>query len=334
MPSSVDHGQSAQQASASLSDINAWSHSFAVERLARNLGVVAEQLRTGEPRAIGGAFLLAAKGAPEAILPHAARYAGPNGDMPLDQQGSERLQAKVEELGRQGLRVLAVAEGAAPTPAIRYRADLTLLGLVGLHDPPRRDIGAAIAACQGAGIRVVMVTGDHAVTAASIARSSRLAASRRWSKAVPLPAAASSPPPRSATPMCSPGLARPRSSPWCRHIRQARSYTIVAAIREGRVIFANIRRFVLYLIACNLGEVMVVSIAVAAGLPLPLLPLQILFLNVTDVFPAFALAMTEGGSDVMHRSPRDPREPIVTGPLWALIVAQGLTMTVATLAAM
>ncbi len=87
-----------------MSDINAWSHSFAVERLARNLGLVAEQLRTGEPRAIGGAFLLAAKGAPEAILPHAARYAGPNGDMPLDQQGSERLHAKVEELGRQGLR--------------------------------------------------------------------------------------------------------------------------------------------------------------------------------------------------------------------------------------
>jgi Ca2+-transporting ATPase len=111
--------------------------------------------------------------------------------------------------------------------------------------------------------------------------------------------------------------------------------TIVSAIREGRVIFANIRRFVLYLLACNLSEVMVVTIAVAAGLPLPLLPLQILFLNlVTDVFPAFALAMGEGGGDVMRRPPRDPTEPIVTGPLWVLITAQGFGMMLATLIAM
>ena len=111
--------------------------------------------------------------------------------------------------------------------------------------------------------------------------------------------------------------------------------TIVSAIREGRVIFANIRRFVLYLLACNLSEVMVVGIAVAAGLPLPLLPLQILFLNlVTDVFPAFALAMGEGGGDAMRRPPRDPKEPIVTGPLWTLVAAQGFAMMLATLAAM
>jgi Ca2+-transporting ATPase len=110
--------------------------------------------------------------------------------------------------------------------------------------------------------------------------------------------------------------------------------TIVAAIREGRVIFANIRRFVMYLLACNLSEVMLVAIAVAVGLPLPLLPLQILFLNlVTDVFPAFALAMGEGSEDVMRRPPRDPQEPIVTPRLWTLIVAQGLIMTVAALAA-
>jgi Ca2+-transporting ATPase len=328
----------------------------------------------------GGAFLVAAKGAPEAILAHAARYAGRNGDMPLDQQGRERFQAKVEELGRQGLRVLAVAEGAAPTPAIRCDADLTLLGLVGLHDPPRRDIGAAIAACQGAGIRVVMVTGDHAVTAASIARSvslgsepqvlegsalargGKLAAAEirnadvlaRVSPAQKLALVSAYQTAGEVVAMTGDGV---NDAPALRKAdigvamgqrgtevaRQAAAMvlrddsftTIVAAIREGRVIFANIRRFVLYLLACNLGEVMVVSIAVAAGLPLPLLPLQILFLNlVTDVFPAFALAMTEGGSDVMHRSPRDPREPIVTGPLWALIAAQGLAMTVATLAAM
>ena len=71
--------------------------------------------------------------------------------------------------------------------------------------------------------------------------------------------------------------------------------TIVVAIREGRVIFGNIRRFATYLLSCNLSEVLIVGLAILFGLPLPLLPLQILFLNlVTDVFPAFALAMGEG----------------------------------------
>jgi Ca2+-transporting ATPase len=111
--------------------------------------------------------------------------------------------------------------------------------------------------------------------------------------------------------------------------------TIVAAIREGRVIFANIRRFVMYLLACNLSEVMVVAIAVAIGLPLPLLPLQILFLNlVTDVFPAFAVAMAEGDDEVMARRPRDPKEPVVTGAQWAEILGYGCVMTAATLLAM
>jgi Ca2+-transporting ATPase len=111
--------------------------------------------------------------------------------------------------------------------------------------------------------------------------------------------------------------------------------TIVVAIREGRVIFANIRRFIMYLLACNLSEVMVVGIAVAAGLALPLLPLQILFLNlVTDVFPAFALAMGEGSDDVMARPPRDPAEPIVTVPQWIEVAGYGFVMTIATLVAM
>jgi Ca2+-transporting ATPase len=328
----------------------------------------------------GGAFLVAAKGAPEAILARAARLAGPDGDLPLDRERRERLQAKVEELGRQGLRVLAVAECTIPTPAARYCGDLTLLGLVGLHDPPRHDVEEAIAACQGAGIRVVMVTGDHAVTAASIARSvclgsdpqvieghalangSQLSAAdirhadvlARVSPSQKLDLVSAYQTAGEVVAMTGDGV---NDAPALRKAdigvamgqrgtevaRQAAAMvlrddsfaTIVAAIREGRVIFANIRRFVLYLLACNLSEVMVVGIAVAAGLPLPLLPLQILFLNlVTDVFPAFALAMSEGGGDVMRRPPRDPKEPIVTGPLWTLVAAQGLAMTLATLAAM
>ena len=99
--------------------------------------------------------------------------------------------------------------------------------------------------------------------------------------------------------------------------------SIVAAIREGRVIFNNIRRFLVYLLSCNISEVMIVALAVLTGLPLPILPLQILFLNlVTDVFPAFALATGEGEEDVLRRPPRDPREPLLGRPQWLFIVGR------------
>ena len=326
-------------------------------------------------------FLVAVKGAPEAVLAQATRLAGPQGDSPLDLEQRELLRAKVEELGQQGLRVLAIADRTAPAqPAAPPYGDLTLLGLVGLHDPPRPDVEAAIVACRGAGIRVIMVTGDHAVTAASIARSVSLGTDpqviegralanggdfaaadilhadvlARVSPSQKLDLVSAYQAAGEVVAMTGDGV---NDAPALRKAdigvamgqrgtevaRQAAAMvlrddafaTIVAAIREGRVIFANIRRFVMYLLACNLSEVMVVGIAVAVGLPLPLLPLQILFLNlVTDVFPAFALAMGEGGQDVMRRPPRDPQEPIVTRPLWTLIVAQGLIMMLATLTAM
>jgi Ca2+-transporting ATPase len=111
--------------------------------------------------------------------------------------------------------------------------------------------------------------------------------------------------------------------------------TIVGAVREGRIIFGNIRRFVLYLLACNLSEVAAVGIAVLAGMPLPLLPLQILFLNiVTDVFPAFALALGEGDPDVMQRPPRRPDQSIVSRGDWLSIAGHALAITAATLGAM
>jgi Ca2+-transporting ATPase len=111
--------------------------------------------------------------------------------------------------------------------------------------------------------------------------------------------------------------------------------TIVAAIREGRAIFRNIQRFVTYLLSCNLSEILVVGLAILAGLPLPLLPLQILFLNlVTDVFPAFALGVGEADRQVLQRPPRDPKKPIVTRALWIQIVAHGVMITLAALGAL
>lgn len=110
--------------------------------------------------------------------------------------------------------------------------------------------------------------------------------------------------------------------------------TIVEAIRLGRVIFGNIRKFIVYLMSCNLCEVLVVTLAVAAGLPVPLLPLQILFLNlVTDVFPAFALGLGQGDGQEMRRPPRQPKAPILGRQEWLRISVLGGLLTGATLSA-
>jgi Ca2+-transporting ATPase len=111
--------------------------------------------------------------------------------------------------------------------------------------------------------------------------------------------------------------------------------TIVHAVRQGRIIFANIRRFSTYLLSCNLTEVLLVGVAVFAGMPLPLLPLQILFLNlVTDVFPAFALALGEGDGDVLAHPPRPPREPILSAPQWRAIVVFAIAIAACTIFAL
>ena len=110
--------------------------------------------------------------------------------------------------------------------------------------------------------------------------------------------------------------------------------SIVHAVKQGRIIFKNIRAFVRYLLSCNLSEIMTVSFAAFLGLPLPLLPLQILFLNiVTDVFPALALAAGEGNPGIMGQSPRSKNEPIMTGKHWMGVSGYGLLISIAVLGA-
>ncbi|MBT8394179.1 MAG: cation-transporting P-type ATPase, partial [Bacteroidia bacterium] len=102
------------------------------------------------------------------------------------------------------------------------------------------------------------------------------------------------------------------------------------AIRQGRTIYENIRHFVVYLLSCNLAEIISVAIASISNLPLPLLPLQILFLNlVTDVFPALALGMGKGEGGIMKQLPRDPKEPIITTRHWISAGVYGLSITIA-----
>jgi Ca2+-transporting ATPase len=111
--------------------------------------------------------------------------------------------------------------------------------------------------------------------------------------------------------------------------------SIVHAVEQGRIIFKNIKSFVVYLLSCNISEIMTVGLAAFANAPLPLLPLQILFLNlVTDVFPALALAAGEGSPDIMRKSPRKKGAPIMNTGRWLGVVAYGAIITAAVLGAM
>lgn len=111
--------------------------------------------------------------------------------------------------------------------------------------------------------------------------------------------------------------------------------SIVEAIAQGRAIYQNIRKFVVYLLSCNISEVLIVSLATIAGAPLPLLPLQILFLNlVTDVFPALALGVGEGSPALMVQKPRPADEPVLTNRHWLQTVLYALVISIAVLGAM
>ena len=111
-------------------------------------------------------------------------------------------------------------------------------------------------------------------------------------------------------------------------LQDDRFNTIILAIKQGRIIYSNIQRFVVYLLSCNISEILIVSIASLMNMPLPLLPLQILFLNlVTDVFPALALGMGEGGPSYLKSSPRPRDEQIITKRKWALISLYGIILT-------
>ena len=331
-----------------------------------------------------GRRLVAVKGAPEEVIAACTQVLGRDGARPLDAAERHAWLGRNARSAAGGLRLLALAmkhddDGAAP-----YEG-LTLVGLVGLLDPVRAGVPEAVAASRAAGVRVVMLTGDHAGTAEAIAQRAGLAegalhvvegaevrgivpddrnaadqervlAADVFARVAPETKLAlvtvyqgaghvvamtgdgvnDAPALRKA----DIGVAMGRRGTQVAQeaadmvLRDDAFETIIVAMRQGRVIFDNIRRFVVYLMSCNVSEVMVVGLAVAAGLPAPLLPLQILFLNlVTDVFPAFALGLGAGDDTVMSRPPRDPAEPIVDRARWIQIGVLGAAITVATLGA-
>lgn len=326
------------------------------------------------------------KGAPEVVLPDCGRVAAAEGETPLDEAAREGWESAVEGLARRGLRVLALATRvmASPEPGAKDRG-LTLLGLVALEDPPREEVAAALETCRRAGVRVVMVTGDHAATAASIARAvglvpkdealevvegRQLPAPGEWDEAtrrrlarVPVFARVS---PEQKLALIglyqdlgevvamtgdgvndAPALRRSdigvaMGARGTQVAQEAADMvllddsfaTIVVAMAQGRVILGNIRNFLVYLLSCNLAEILVIGMAGGLGLPLPILPLQILYLNlVTDVFPAFALGFGEEDGDVMARPPRPPGVPILEARHWWRVAGYGVVLASCTLAA-
>lgn len=308
----------------------------------------------------GETTIAAIKGAPESVLAQAAHVLTPQGPEALTPGLRARIEAATTDLARQGYRLIALAENPGESRLADPYSDLTLVAVAALQDPPRQDIPAAIRACHLAGIHVVMVTGDHPATAFAIASSVGLDPDRhgdavharvtpsekleivdRFQEAGQIVAMTGdgvndAPALKKADIGIAMGI---RGTDVAREaadivLLDDAFSTIVTAIREGRVIFANIRRFCVYLLSCNLGEVLLIALALFAGMPLPLLPLQILFLNlVTDVFPALALATGEGDGDVIARPPRPADEPILARRHWVRIAVFGVLIGIAALVA-
>ena len=282
-------------------------------------------------------YFSAVKGAPEAVLALATRHLRDGIECVLTPADRQAVLDRAELLAREGYRLLALAYGRGEDRLEHPYEDLVLVGLAAFRDPARSDVAEAIRDCRRAGIRVVMVTGDHPATAAAIAASVSLGAPGEtacegrdiagiatagrtalgrhsiFARVTPeeklqlvttfqahgdvVAMTGDGVNDAPALKKADIGIAMgQRGTQVAREaadmvLRDDAFATIVHAIREGRVIFGNIRTFCIYLLSCNLSEIIVIALAIVSGLPLPLLPLQILFLNlVTDTFPAFALA--------------------------------------------
>jgi len=320
------------------------------------------------------------KGAAEAVVPRCASIAAAGRVVPFDDDARRRLVALNEELAARGLRVLAVADRDVASAAASSDADLTLLGLVGIVDPPRPSARAAVAACAAAGLRTVMITGDQPATALAIARQIGIArdadelmtgpdldatSDEALKDRVPTVAVYARVSPEHklrivkawrargdvvamtgdgvndapALKAADIGVAMGRGGTDVAKEASAMVVTdddfasIVSAVEEGRRIYENIRKTLLYLIGANLSEILVVAAALTAGLPLPLLPLQLLWINlVTDGLPALALATDPADADVLARPPRPPGSEIVDRAFVAGVVASALLVAAATFA--
>jgi Ca2+-transporting ATPase len=310
------------------------------------------------------------KGAADELLATCTRMLQEDGDAPLTDTDRDAMRAVEQRLASDGLRILAVARKDAATLQDAER-DMTLLGLVAMMDPPRPEARGAVETCEAAGIRPVMITGDHPLTATTIARELGLLDSRRvvtgreleglsdddlkhavdeigvyarvspadklrvveaWQARGQVAAMTGdgvndAPALKKADVGIAMGIAGTDVSKEAADMTllDDNFATIVAAIEEGRIVFGNIKKYLMYLLSCNVGEIVLLAGSVIAGLPLPLTAVQILYVNLaTDGLPALALAVDPPERDLMRRKPRDPRIGVFTRNVVAVLLIAGL----------
>ncbi len=315
------------------------------------------------------AYIAFTKGAPDAVIPLCREVWDGEGSTPLDQETRQRIETANAHMAGRGMRVLAVAFKRTEDPSHRQdlgglEKDLVFSGMIGMIDPPRSEAREAVLSCVSAGIRPVMITGDHPLTAASIASQvgiiseaemdagSQLVLTgvdldnlepeelKRLASEVSVYARVApehkmkiiqalkdngqitamtgdgvndAPALRSADIGVAMGITGTDVAKEAADmvLMDDDFATIVAAVKEGRVIYDNIRKFIKYLMATNVGELFVMLVAPFLGMPLPLLPLQILWMNlVTDGVPGLALGFEPPEKAVMQRPPHPPTESI------------------------
>ena len=333
-------------------------------------------MSTLHPREEGG-FLVCVKGAPDVLLERCRGLS----------EGERRLIARAnEDMAAQALRVIAVAKRELEFLPARLDSDtvereLTFLGLFGMVDPPRPQARGAVEKCRRAGVRTVLITGDHKLTAVAIARElgilqtgqkaitgaeldfmpdtmleeevehfsvyarvtpeHKLRIVKAWQKRGKIVAMSGdgvndAPALKRADIGCAMGKSGTDVAKGAAHmiLTDDDFSTIVAAVEEGRGIYANIRKAIHYLLSCNIGEILTIFTATLLDLSrMPLAPVQLLWLNlVTDSLPALALGVERVEEGVMDQPPRPGDAPLFDRPFtinlfWQGAMVAALTMT-------
>lgn len=326
-----------------------------------------------------GRYLVVVTGAPEILLELSTRVWTGEKTVELDEGARSRLVNMIEELASQGYRTFGIAlrELDAYSPDWQYgevEKELTFYAILGIIDPPREGVKEAVEAAKRAGVKTVMITGDHKLTAMAVARMigldvdnglvvegreldkmsdeelreivdkvvvyARLTPEHKvrivkalkakgYRVAVTGDGVNDAPALKEAHVGVAMGI---RGTDVAKEAAQLvlmddNYVTIVEAIREGRVIFENLKKPINYLLTCNMGEVATVFGSILLGMPAPLEPIHLLWINVvTDSLPAAALGVEPAEPGIMERPPRKPWERFITRRKLAYYLAMGSLM--------
>lgn len=330
---------------------------------------------------IDNQYHMLTKGAPDVTLSRCSKILINNEVRDIMKEDRERILDKNNSYANQALRVLAYTYKIVEEESKLFdeEQELVFLGLSCMIDPPREEAKEAVKLCKKAGIRVVMITGDHITTASTIAMQLGIIESvdetlegskinsyndesfREKVKTTSVFARVSpehkvrivetvkangdvvamtgdgvndAPALKRADIGIAMGITGTDVSKEAADmiLTDDNFASIVDAVKEGRIIYSNIRKFVGFLLSCNIGEILIIFIAMLFGWAVPLVPIQLLWINLmTDSFPAFALGLEEGEEDIMKQKPRNPEEPIVDRTMKIALVFQSIGLTVAVL---